>query len=372
MTFFNINKIAASRLQQKPEIRAKCAIGRHYDPNENQIEFRKMRKILVTGGAGMIGSNLVKELVKNGDEVFVIDNLWRGKLEYLNDNEGNPIIPLDTHFFNFDLLQPDIADAIMSGIEYVIHLADIVAGIDYVFNNQGELFRQNILINSNMITTVRKFHKTIKGFIYVGTACSFPLTRQNSLEVIPLREEELYPALPESAYGWSKLMGQYETELLGNETGIATCVLMFHNVYGSPCDFRERSQVIPALIRKAINYPEEDFQVWGSGEQGRAFIHVDDIVSALCLALEKGFEKGIIQIGPSVCTSIKEIAETIVEISGKNISITYDTTRPEGDKARSADYSKAKKILGWEPKIPLQEGLKRQYTWIEQQIRNNK
>ena len=108
-----------------------------------------MRKILVTGGAGMIGSNLVKQLVKKGDEVFVIDNLWRGKLEYLNDDAGNPVIPLDTHFFKLDLLQPDVAEVMMLKVEYVIHLADIVAGIDYVFNNQGELFRQNILINSN-------------------------------------------------------------------------------------------------------------------------------------------------------------------------------------------------------------------------------
>lgn len=315
-----------------------------------------MKKILVTGGAGMIGSNLVKRLVKEDNEVFVIDNLWRGKLEYLNDDSGHPVISLNTHFFNLDLSQPDLADTVMPQVEYVIHLADIVAGIDYVFNNQGSLFRQNNLINSNMITTARKFKDSVKGFIYIGTACSFPLTRQNSLEVIPLREDELYPALPESAYGWSKLMGQYETELLEKETGIPTSTLMFHNVYGSPCDFGSRSQVIPALIRKAINYPLEQFHVWGSGEQGRAFIHVNDIVDGIVLTMEKGWGHGHIQLGPSICTSIKEIAETVVEISGKKIDIFYDTTKPEGDKARSADYTKAKTILGWEPKVDLKEG----------------
>lgn len=329
-----------------------------------------IKKILVTGGAGMIGSNLVKQLVKDGNDVFVIDNLWRGKLEYLNDEAGNPLIPLDTHFLKLDLLQPDVAEVVMPKVEYVIHLADIVAGIDYVFNNQGGLFRQNILINSNMIATVRKYKNTVKGFIYVGTACSFPLTRQNSLKVIPLREEELYPAMPESAYGWSKLIGQIETKYLEKETGIPTCILMFHNVYGSPCDFGERSQVIPALICKALKFPEEDFVVWGSGEQGRAFIHVDDAVKALCLALEKGLGKGTIQVGPAVCTSIKDIAETIVKISGKNIPIFYDTTHPEGDKARSADYSKAKAILGWEPKVSLHEGLKQEYHWIKQEIQS--
>lgn len=327
-----------------------------------------MNKILVTGGAGMIGSNLVKRLVKEGKEVFVVDNLWRGKLAYLNDDKGEPVIPLNTHFFERDLSVANSCDDLASKVECIIHLADIVAGISYVFNNQGDLFRQNLLINSNVITSARKAKDTLKGFLYVGTACSFPLTRQNSLDVIPLKESELYPAMPESAYGWSKLMGQYETELLEKETGIPTCVLMFHNIYGTPCDFGERSQVIPALIRKAINYPKEEFIVWGSGTQGRAFIHVDDIINALCLALEKGWSQGVIQIGPSVCTSIKEIAELVVGISGKEISIQYDLTKPEGDKARAADYSKAKQILGWEPKVTLREGLRQQYDWIAKEI----
>jgi len=327
-----------------------------------------VKTILVTGGAGMIGSNLVKNLVKQNYDVYVIDNLWRGKIEYLNDENGIPTINLATNFFNYNLIEPDIADDIIAKVDYVIHLADIVAGIDYVFNNQGQLFRDNILINSNIVRSTRKHKDNIKGFIYVGTACSFPLTRQNSLDVVPLKEEELYPALPESAYGWSKLMGQYETELMEKETGIPTCSLMFHNVYGSPCDFGERSQVIPALIRKAINYPVEPFHVWGSGEQGRAFIHVDDIVNGIILALDKGWGCSPIQLGPSVCTSIKEIAETIIEISGKNITPFYDKSKPEGDKARSADYSKAKEVLGWEPTVNLIDGLKKQYKWIETQI----
>ena len=328
-----------------------------------------MSKILVTGGCGMIGSNLVKRLVKEGHEVTLIDNLWRGKKEYLNDKDGIPVIDMDTHFFNLDLSINEGIDEIVEQNEYVIHLADIVAGIDYVFSNQGDLFRLNNLINTNLFHSVRKAGKDkVKGLIYVGTACSYPLTRQNSLDVIPLKEEELFPALPESAYGWSKLMGQLEIGFLEKETGIPCCTLQFHNVYGSPCDYGQRSQVIPALIRKAINYPNEEFNVWGSGKQGRAFIHVDDIVDALVLALEKGWGHGWIQIGPSVCTSIREIAETVIRISGKDITPFYDTTKPEGDKARSADYSKAKEILGWEPKVSLEDGLKQQYDWVKSQI----
>jgi nucleoside-diphosphate-sugar epimerase len=327
-----------------------------------------MDKILITGGAGMIGSNLVKRLVKENKEVFVVDNLWRGKLENLNDSNGKPVIPLDTHFFKRDLFDCDSCDDLAAQVDYIIHLADVVAGIDYVFTNQGSLFRRNLVINSNVITSARKAKDRLKGFIYVGTVCSFPLSRQNTLDAAPLREDELYPAMPESAYGWSKLMGQYETDLLGKETGIPVCVLMFHNVYGSPCDFGERSQVIPALMRKAINYPGEPFIVWGSGRQGRAFIHVDDVVEALWLAFNKGWGKGVIQIGPSVCTSVKDIAEIIVRLSGKEIPVVYDQTKPEGDLARCADYSKAKELLGWEPAVALEEGLRLQYAWIKEQM----
>ena len=188
-----------------------------------------------------------------------------------------------------------------------------------------------------------------------------------------LKEEELYPANPESAYGWSKLMGVYEADLLGKETDIQVVSLLFHNVYGSPCDYsREKSQVIPSLIRKAIEYPEQDFIVWGSGKQGRAFLHIDDVVDGILLGLEKGFGKGYIQLGPDFSTTIAEVARTVVEISGKDIPIQFDTTKPEGDKARAADYRLAREILGWEPRVGLKEGLTRTYQWVEDQLKNGK
>lgn len=332
-----------------------------------------MKKILVTGGCGMIGSNLVKRLVKDGWDVYVADNLWRGRLENLNDESGKSVIDLDTHFMKLDLSKYDEARIAVNKAEYVVHLADVVAGIDYVFKNQGELFRINNLINSNVFDCCRKAgNKKIKGILYVGTVCSFPLTRQNTINPEPLREEELFPAMPESAYGWSKLMGQLELGYLERESAISCCTLMFHNVYGIPADFGERSQVIPALIRKAINYPSEAMNVWGSGEQGRAFIHVRDIVEAIILALDKGWGNGYMQIGPSECTSIKEIAEKIIEISGKDIAPYYDRSKPEGDKARCADYSKAQQILGWEPEVSLDEGLRELYGWIENRILNDR
>ena len=326
-----------------------------------------MSRILVTGGAGMIGSNLVKKLISNGNDVTVIDNLWRGNIEYLKNDNGEYVLDIDKNFYAIDLSYQGSFDFLIKDFDYVIHLADIVAGIGYVFNNQSYLFRQNLLINTNVINSIK--NSELKGFINVGTACSFPEFKQNTFDAYQFVEEDLYPAQPESAYGWSKLMGQYETELLEKEYNVPSVSLMLHNVYGAPCDFGyERSQVIPSLIRKAINYPEEEFIVWGSGRQGRAFLYVDDVVNGIILTLEKGLGKRTIQLGPSECTPIKTIAETIVKISGKDISITYDTSKPEGDKSRAADYSKAKAVLGWEPKVKLSDGMSQVYDWVKKKM----
>lgn len=322
-----------------------------------------MSKILVTGGAGMIGSNLVKTLALMEHDVIVADNLWRGKISNLKIDNENYAIDIESKFHNVDLAKTGSLENLLEGVEYVYHLADIVAGIDYVFENQGDIFRQNLLINSNVISSVRKFKP--KGYIYVGTACSFPAHMQYGTEAPPLKEDDQYPASPESAYGWSKLMGEYEAFLMEKEAGIPVSVLSLHNVYGTPCVIDRTSQVIPSLIKKALDWPNKEFIVWGSGTQGRAFVHVDDVISALVSTMKYGLGKGVIQIGPNKCTSIKEIAELVVKISNKEIKIVFDKSKPEGDKGRCADYSKAKELLNWEPRIGLEYGLEQMYKWIE-------
>ena len=324
------------------------------------------QSVLVTGGAGMIGSNLVKCLVQAGAHVKVADNLWRGRREYL-ETESTPVIDMERQFLELDLSIPGALDPHLQDVEYVIHLADIVAGINYVFDNQGFVFRQNLLIDSNVIESCRK-HKPA-GFLYAGTACSFPAEKQFGVDAAPLTEEDQFPANPESAYGWSKLMGEYQSFLMEKELDVPVSVLSFHNVYGPPCDFSEStSQVIPSLIRKAIDFPDHPFIVWGTGQQGRAFVHVDDIVNAIMAALTQGWGHGVIQIGPDTCTSIRSLAESIVDISGKDIEIQFDSTKPEGDRGRCADFSKARRILGWTPKKPIRAGLAELYEWMEKQI----
>ena len=211
----------------------------------------------------------------------------------------------------------------------------------------------------------------VEKLIYLGTACSFPKMLQEKPGGVPLVESQVYPADPESAYGWSKLMGEYEAELLGKNTDIEIGILRLQNVYGPRSILSlKRSQVMPSLIRKAIRYPKEDFIIWGSGKQARDFVFVGDVVDALLRLPLKGMKKGVIQIGTAQETTISELAHTIVKISGKEILMQFDTTKPEGDGGRSGNYDKAKRVLGWDVFTPLAEGIKQTYDWAYDQIHN--
>ena len=324
-------------------------------------------KICVTGGAGMIGSHLVKRLVELDHDVIIIDNLWRGKLENLKNDKGY-FIDVKNDFYNLDISEPknqSKIEEIVSNCDVIIHLADIVAGIGYVFNKQYEIFRQNNLINTNLFRAASKAELT--KLIYVGTACSFPLELQGSLES-QLHDYDLFPANPESAYGWSKLIGQLELRYLAETVDFEINTLILHNVYGPNCEYEgDRTQVIPSLINRIQNLESgSEVEVWGSGEQGRAFVHVNDVVDAIILTIEKKGIPEYMQIGPDECTSIKDLVKELIEISGKELSIFYDTSKPEGDKGRYADFSVAKKYFDWKPRVDLRKGLSETYKWIEE------
>jgi GDP-D-mannose 3',5'-epimerase len=320
------------------------------------------KQVLITGGAGHIGSALTEELVNEGAHVRVVDNLWRGSKEYLLDDNGKPIIDLDKDFMDLDLRELQNCDRAMHDIDVVFHLADVVAGITFVFDNQPFVYRSNAMLNSNVLYSASM--SKVEKLIYVGAACAYPHEKQNDPNYPLFKEEDMYPANPESAYGWSKLMGEYECSLYSKSGKINAAILRLHNVYGPHSDLSpERSQVIPANIRKAIRYPNERFIIWGNGKQNRAFVYVSDVVGALMLAAEKGLNKGPIQIGTDKKTTIEDLADMIISISGKKITKEHDLTKPVGDMGRAADCTLANKILGWKPKISMEEGLRRTYEW---------
>jgi GDP-D-mannose 3', 5'-epimerase len=323
----------------------------------------KSRSVLVTGGAGFIGSSLVKRLVNAGAQVQVVDNLWRGDIENLKGEHGESVISLQTSFCKADLADLATARRVIAGVDWVFHLADIVAGVDFVFSNEGFVFNQNVLINSSTLGAV--LAAAVPNYVYVGTACSYPRDLQMVEGIAALREEQAYPAAPESAYGWSKLMGEFEAELALKSGRLNVGLLRLHNVYGPGGSFEPgRSQVLPSLVRKAIMYPREQFIVWGTGSQYRDFVYIDDVVEALLLVAERGMNKGVIQIGSERAVTIREAAQCIAALSGKGITPIFDCSKPEGDRGRIAVCDRARQLLKWQPQVTFVEGIRRTYNWM--------
>ncbi len=324
------------------------------------------RAVLVTGGAGMIGSHLVRRLVALGAHVRIADNLWRGRLENLDDGNG-PIIDLARDFFRVDLTDEAAANAAAEGCRTVFHLADIVAGISYVFGNQFQVFTTNIGIDRAVLRAAVR--AKVSDYVYVGTACSYPLELQSAIGGPPLREEQAYPANPESGYGWSKLMGEYMAERAAAEGLLRAGVLRLHNVYGPRTElFGDRAQVIPSLVRKALLHPREPFVVWGSGKQRRSFVYADDVADALLAMPLRAMNAGPVQFGDERSISVREIAERIVKLTGRDIPILFDPSRPEGDADRRPDMSRCARVLGVLPRIGLDEGLCRLIEWARVQL----
>jgi GDP-D-mannose 3',5'-epimerase len=325
------------------------------------------KKILVTGGAGFIGSSLVKRLVSAGAKVHVIDNLWRGNLNNLLGSDGTHVIDLERNFHQSDLTDYKVCLDLIRDVDIVYHLADIVGGVQFVFSNEAFVFRHNILINTNVLSAC--LVNEVPNYIYVGTACSYPKHLQMAQGIVQLREDQTYPAEPESSYGWSKLMGEYEAELAQKSGKINVGLLRFHNVYGPGSVFEgDIAQALPSLIRKAINYPKEPFIIWGSGNQYRDFVYIDDIVDALIKIVIKGMNKGLVQIGSEQAVTLKEAAETIITVSGKQIDLKFDLSKPEGDRGRIGNCDRAREILDWCHKVNFANGIQTTYKWVEQQM----
>lgn len=282
-------------------------------------------------------------------------------------------IDLSRDFCFADLADSSQIGSLFENSNVVFHLADVVAGIAYVFDNQASLFRENVLINENVFHAVQ-MAKSVSDYIYVGTACSYPLELQSSYETVALREEQTYPAHPESAYGWSKLIGEYESNLYSQTSGLNGSLniglLRFHNLYGPRAQYYhpELSQALPSLIRKAINYPREEFRIWGSGKQYRDFLFISDAITALLAMWKYGMNEGVIQVGTGLPTTLLEASSIIEKLSrkclSKQLNLQVDASKREGDRGRVAVLDRAKDILKWTPKINIHEGLARTFAWI--------
>lgn len=325
-------------------------------------------KTVVTGGAGFIGSHLVKRLVDEGRSVIVASDFFRHGPENLSDLGIQPS-SLEPGSWNVatDLRDYNQALKVMGGAETVFHLAARVGSIEYLHSTEMaelEALQTNLVIDVNVFRAC--LESSVRKLVYASSAAVYPVDLQQSPNVT-LTEDTLRYFNPDGGYGWAKLMGEIQ---LGWMNDIDIGIARIFNVYGENEPLGEKAHVIADLIRKAILYPEEEFIVWGDGKQSRDFLYVSDCVDAL-LELEKRASNPpiVVNIGSGQPVSIGTIAEKVVALSGKDIKIVYDPAKPVGPLSRTADISQAKALLKWEPRIDLDEGLRRTYAWVEKKLK---
>ena len=320
--------------------------------------------ITITGAAGFIGSHLVKKLEKEGHSLTLLDDFSRGKEDYLGYlGVRHPCV-------NIDLKDWERTKLWIKGADTVFHIASRIGGNQFLHgSNLNELtaFQDNMLIDRNVFKACEYYD--VEKVIYTSSVSVYNTDNQANSPNAMFREEDLekQPLDPEGGYGWAKLMGEKQLQLMSGKYGIAR----IFKSYG-PCDdySDESGQVVCSLMRKAINYPKESYNVWGDGTTTRCLVYIDDLTDVL-LKIYKYLNKSslIVNIGGDKPISVKELAETIVEISNKDIKIEWDKTKPTGVKSRIPILDKAKKELNWQPTTSLKAGLKRTYEWMEQDLK---
>jgi nucleoside-diphosphate-sugar epimerase len=314
------------------------------------------KTILVTGGAGFIGSHLVDALVSRGLKVRVVDDLSRGSL----DNLQQCLDKID--FIQGDIADMKIAEDALKGCDYCFHLAAVVGGVSFMNSNPDQIFK-SMLINYNMFEADRKMD--LSNLLYVSSACTYPVNLQLTESQPSLKEEDVLKcgAMPDSDYGWVKLVGEIQSQAYVRSYGMPIVIVRPFNPYGPrECFNPDHSHVIPALIKRAVQ-KEDPFKVWGDGLQIRTFTYVTDLVEGLILAMEKALPGDPINISDENYVTIHELVALVLKVTQHSPTVLYDVTKPEGVKSRRCDMSKAYDVLGWFPKICLEEGLRNTLEW---------
>jgi len=317
-------------------------------------------RILVTGGAGFIGSYLTEMLLERGAKVVIADNFTRGdfeKISHLTDSIEVRSLDLTTHKGCIEATRC---------VDDVFHLAASVGGIHYIQRENVHGLTPSVLMNQHMLEAARI--NDIDRFMFASSACIY---RQQHDGLNRFSEDQAIPANPHSTYGWAKILGEVACDAYHRDTDIDTGVVRIFNCYG-PRESLDplSSHVIPSLCRKAIEAEDGDsIELFGDGTQERGFIYVTDLVEGMLHAMEKKTDGDPINLGNGDdIVTINELAETIIDISGKDLHIEHDLSKPTGTDRYATDDTKMKSELDWEPSVSLKEGLRNVYQWAEREL----
>lgn len=314
-------------------------------------------RILVTGAGGFIGHHLVKRLRAGGHWVRGVD-LKQPEYEKTDAHEFEL---LDLRKFDNCLV------ATRGDIELIYNLAADMGGIGFITAYHAEIARNNILINAHMLEAARL--QGVSKFLFSSSACIYPQSKQLDANVTPLREEDAFPADPEPGYGWEKLYTEMLCRYFRQDYGLDTRIVRFHNVYGPLGAYEGGREKAPAAVCRKVALAEDMglIEVWGDGEQTRSFMYVDDCVEGLLRLMASDFHEPL-NLGTDRLITINGLFDLVGGLAGKRLTKQHDTSKPQGVRGRNSDNSQLRCVLGWEPRISLEDGLAVTYSWIKQEL----
>ncbi len=314
-------------------------------------------RVLVAGAGGFIGTHLVTFLKSLGYWVRGVD------LHY--PEFGSTAAD---EFQLLDLRRWENCLTAMEGVEEVYALAADMGGMGFIAHHHAQILHTNALINFHLIEAARQ--QQVKRYLFTSSACVYPEYRQNRVDVTPLSEEDAYPAQPQEAYGWEKLMTERLCLHYREEYGLETRIVRFHNIFGPlGCWEGGREKAPAALCRKialAKLTGKREVEVWGDGQQTRSFCYIDDCIAGLFALIRSDYALPL-NLGQDRLVTINQVADLIADIAGIRI-VKKHVPGPQGVRGRNSDNTRLQHVLGWQPHISLEEGFARTYTWIEDQV----
>jgi len=273
----------------------------------------------------------------------------------------------EDEFVRADLREFRVVASVFEGIDWVFNLAANMGGIGYITDLNAAIMRDNAQINLNIAEAARIYD--IKRVFFSSSACTYNRELQNVPDVVPLKESDAVPAFPDSAYGWEKLFSEFVYKSFEQDYGLQVRIARFHNIYGTHTTFSGGQEKAPAaMCRKVAETPDGGtMEVWGDGKQTRSFTYVTDCLNAVYALMRSNFSDPI-NIGTSDLITIDGLAKLVMEIAEKKLNIVHDVNKPQGVRGRNADITLIKKVLGWEPKISLKDGMTKLYLWVSKQL----